>query len=115
MKTTIFEPFSKTSSGRRAATLLTNHAHTPAQLFNAVRREVTAALPRLIEDKNYTTEELCSPDTWSPLSIAEKRVAGMCMAYLVKVGAIRLSVHRTRSGKGKKRYCLRSMKAGVRI
>ena len=113
MKTNIFEAFSKTSSGRRASTLLATHAHTPAQLFNAIRTDVVAAIPRLIEGKKYSTEKLCSQDTWSPLYKAERRVAGMCLAFLVKVGAIPLTLHRTRSGKGTKSYQLPFVKAGV--
>lgn len=113
MKTDIFEPFSKTSSGRRAATLLATHAHTSAQLFNAVRAEVAVALPYLIEGGKYSAEQLCGPELWSLWRTAEKRTAGMCLAYQVKVGAIGMVVHVTPSGKGKKRYCLPSVKGGV--
>jgi hypothetical protein len=113
MKNSIFEPFSKTSSGRRAATLMATHTNTTAQLFKAVRTDVAAALPGLIEGKKYSTEKLCSLDTWSPLYKAERRVAGMILAYLVKVGAIPLTLHRTRKGKGTKRYRLPFVQVGV--
>ena len=115
MKTSIFDQFSKTSSGRRAATLMATHTKTTAQLFNAVQTDLAAALPRLIAGKKYTAKQLCSPATWSPVRIAENRVAGMILAYLVKVGAVPLTLHRTRSGKGTKRYRLPLVQVGVAI
>ena len=84
-------------------------------MWDTVHSEVAWALPHLMEGGKYTTEQLCGPDMWAPWFTVEHRIAGMCVAYLVKVGAIPLVLHLTRSGKGKKRYCLPSMKAGVRI
>lgn len=112
MKARLLEEFTKTPAGRRAATLLATHTNTTAQLLDAVFFETDFALPYLVEGAKYTTEQLCGPDTWSPLRIAEKRVAGMILSYLVKVGAIPLVLHLTPSGNGMKGYRL-PVKAGV--
>lgn len=107
-----FEEFAKTPAGRRAAGLLKACAITPKQLLYTVFFETVFALPYLMEGEKYTTEQFCGPEKWSPLRKAERRVAGMCLAYLVKVGAIPLTLHRTRNGEGTKRYQL-PVKAGV--
>lgn len=114
MKASIFEAFSKTSAGRRSATLLKKYSVNPLkQLWDAVHSEAVWALPHLMEGSKYTTEQLCGPDIWSPWCTVERRVAGMCLAYLVKVGAIPLVLHLTPSGTSNKSYRLPSMKAGV--
>ena len=114
MKTNNFEAFSKTSAGRCSATLSRKFSTTPSkQLWDTVHSEVVWALPYLIEGGRYTTEQLCDPEIWSPWLTVERRIAGMCLAYLVKVGAIPLVLHLTPSRKGKKRYQLPCVKAGV--
>lgn len=110
MKIEIFEAFAETGSGRRAATLLARHKTTPRQLFDALHVAVVAALPNLTDGSLYTTQQLCGPALWANWSIAERRVVGMCLAYQVKVFAVALVLHRTPSGKGKKRYCLADVK-----
>lgn len=113
MKTNIFEPFSKTSSGRFAATLSRKfNTIPPKQVSDAVHSEVAWALPHLMEGGKYTAEQLCGPDIWLPWFTVEHRIAGMYLAYLVKVGAIPLVLHLTPSGSGMKRYQL-PVKAGV--
>lgn len=106
MQARLLEEFAKTPAGRRAASLLATHTNTTAQLLYAVFFETAFALPYLMEGEKYTTEQFCGPDKWSPLHKAERRVAGMCLAYLVNVGAIPLTRHLTPSGNGTKRYLL---------
>jgi len=106
MKTQYFDNFAATSSGRRAATLLATHVVKSEQIFSKVFADVTDAVAHLVVDCKYTTEMLCDPATWANWKIAEKRVAGMCSAYLVKNALVGLELHRTPSGKGKNRYCL---------
>lgn len=114
MNPIIFQTFSKTSAGRCAATLSKNYnTIAPKQVWDAVHSEAVMALLHLKEGGKYTTEQICGPGIWSPWFTVERRVAGMCLAYLIKVGAIPLVLHLTPSGKGKKRYCLPSTKAGV--
>lgn len=106
MSSSIFETFEKTSAGRRAATLLRDSIVTPAQFYDAVHVAVVEHLPYLDDGRRYTTEEQCGPELWSAWFTGERRVAGMCLAHLVKVGSVPLTLHYTRSGKGKKRYYL---------
>jgi hypothetical protein len=113
MKTNNFEAFSKTSAGRCSATLSKKFSTIPPKkLWDAVHSEAVFALPHLMEGGKYTTEQLCGPEIWSPWLTVERRIAGMCLAYLVKVGAIPLVLHLTPSGNGMKRY-QRPLKAGV--
>ena len=114
MKTNNFEAFSKTSAGRCSATFSKNFSTIPTkQLWHAVLSEAIFALPFLIEGGRYTAEQLCDQEIWLPWLTVERRIAGMCLAYLVKVGAIPLVLHITPSGKGTKSYSLPSMKACV--
>ena len=107
MTTQIYDSFSKTSAGRRSAGLLRKHSVIPLkQLCDAVHTEVVWTLPHLSKGGKYTAEELCGPDMWLAWFTGERRVAGMCLAHLVKVGSVPLTLHYTRSGKGKKRYFL---------
>ena len=104
MKTTNFDNFACSSAGRRAATLLLDHKVKPEQIFSTVLAEITQILPYLEDDGRYLTENLCDPDIWAAWFTAEKRVAGMCVAYLVRKSVVQLFRHRTPSGKGKAKY-----------
>ncbi len=99
-----FEDFARTSASRRAATLLLTHAIKPDEIFAIVLAQVTEILPMLEERGRYTTEDLCGPDTWAAWYEAERSVAGMCLAYLVRKKEIGLYKHLTPSGKGKAKY-----------
>ena len=112
MSSSNFEIFMKSSSGHRAAALLRASNIRPAQLYDAVHAAVVEHLPYLDDCRRYTTEELCGSELWSQWHIAAVRVAGMCLAHLVKVGSVPLALHYTRSGKGKKRYYLRPERQG---
>jgi len=48
------------------------------------QREIEFVTPAVPEDALLTTEQLCGPDYWDPLSKWEKTMAGMCMVYLVE-------------------------------
>jgi len=104
MKNRHFYWFAETSSGRYSKTLLMGHAVTPEQIFATVITVVPLLLPYLEDGCLYTTEMLCGPENWSKWSPAEHRVAGMCLAYLVRERVIPLFKHLTRSGKGKAKF-----------
>jgi hypothetical protein len=104
MKKNDFEDFAGTSAGRRAASLLRDHQVKPEQIFATVLAEVTENLPHLEESCRYTTEILCGPDLWANWLTAERRVAGMCVAYIAKKPDVALYKHRTQSGAGKAKY-----------
>ena len=104
MKTNYFENFAATASGRRAVTLLTDHKVKPRQIFDTVLTEVTHAMPHLVDDGRYTAEMLCSPAIWRKWFKAERCVAGMVVAFMVKKPMVGLFRHITPSGKGKAKY-----------
>ena len=104
MKTPDFSDFASTSAGRRAATLLSDRKVKPAQIFATVLAEVTKRLPFLEDGSKYTTEMLCGPDIWANWYTVEGRVAGMCVAYIVKKRMVELFRHYTPSGSGKAYY-----------
>ena len=104
MKTEEFADFAGTSGGRRAATLLASHAVKPQQIFAKVHAEVFQILPYLEEGVRYLTKNVLDPDIWAEWTTAEKRVAGMCLAYMVRTGAVPLYRHFTPSGKGPAKY-----------
>lgn len=99
-----FSDFEATSSGRRAATLLRAHAVKPQQIFATVLAEVSQALPHLEEGGRYTTKDLCGSDIWATWFTAERRVAGMCVAYIANAPDVMLYKHLTPSGKGSAKY-----------
>ena len=106
MNSNLFESFLDSGAGRRATTLMLKHKHSVQEIFDEVLREAVLAIPYLIVGGKYTTAQLSNPVTWSSWFTAERRVAGMCLAFFVREGVVGLVQHRTRSGKGTKRYCL---------
>ena len=107
----LFESFLCTAAGRRATTLMWTHKRPMQEIFDSVLQEVNFAIPFLMVGAKYTTAQLCNPTTWQTWPTAEHRVAGMCLAFFVRERVIGLVLHRTRSGKGTKRYCLPSPQA----
>lgn len=99
-----FEYFVSTASGRRATSLLGNKSAV-ADLYERTFGAVAESAPHVGLGKLRTTEQLCGRGMWINLWTAERRVAGMCLAFQVSLDALPLAVHRTPSGKGKKRYC----------
>ena len=104
MKIYDFEDFACTSSGCRAATLLRDHKVKPEQIFATVLAEISQNLPHLEDGGRYSTEMLCGPDIWAAWHRGEGSVAGMCLAYMVRKGMVKLFRHRTPSGGGKAFY-----------
>ena len=47
------------------------------------QREILFIAPAAPEGVPFTTEQLCGPDYWNPLSKWERTLAGICMVYLV--------------------------------
>jgi hypothetical protein len=84
--------------------LLFTHKVKTEQIFAMVLVQVTEILPHLKEGGRYTTEQLCGPDLWATWFTAERRVAGMCVAYIAKKPDVALYKHHTQSGAGKAKY-----------
>lgn len=107
MKNLNFEIFIASAGGKRAAGLLRTHRTSLRAMFETVYFEVADNLPGLIDGGLYTTEQLVGPDVWASWPyVGQSRAAGMCLAFLVDIGAIPLEVHKTMSGKGPMHYKL---------
>jgi hypothetical protein len=104
MYSDLFEEFENSWSGRRCATLLEHGIHKPRQMFDDVYAAVTNALPRMVDRVNYTASQLCGPEFWAGLHKNDKSAAGMCLAFMVRESMIQLTMHRTPSGGGKRKY-----------
>ena len=109
MKVRNFEDFAKTSSGRCGEKILLTHTIKPKHIYPVVLGAGTKALLRLVDGCKYSTEEICGPAIWASWSTAERRVAGMCMAYLVRNHVVVLYPHRTLKKGGKAFYCTQPM------
>ncbi len=104
MNEKMFDSFACTSSGRRAARLLATHQVTPKQIFDAALAETTQAMPNVQDERKYTTEQLCGPAYWARWYTAERRVAGMCVAYFVRAKVILMELQKRRARSGKNYY-----------
>ena len=99
--------FEMTDWGKRTRALLRSHKVTPEKMLMEVESAVREALPGLIHGGLYTTEQLCGPELWATYRTAgPRRAAGNCMAFLADIGAVPLTLHITKSGKGPNRYVL---------
>ena len=58
--------------------------------YDSIRREVLEVTPALIPGEGYTAEMLCGPEFWGQLSDNEQRLAGRCVAYMVRNGLLPL-------------------------
>ena len=107
MDMTIFEAFLVSRGGVRADGLSRGSGTPLEKVFEFVGDEVTSKLGVLDPNRRYTTKQLCLPDLWAALPLpSQRRSAGMCLKFLVAAGALPLVLHKTKSGKGPKRYCL---------
>jgi len=62
------------------------HANRVVKLafFDEVRNLIEEIRPALERDVDYTAEMLCGPEFWKSLSATECRMAGMCVAFIVR-------------------------------
>jgi hypothetical protein len=104
MTAKLIRSFLKTSSGRRAVTLLARHGDSAQEMFTCVHACVQEAIPQLQTDHKYTTKDFMGDARWGNWFRAHKFSAGMCLAYMVRVSAVALELHKTSSGKGTKHY-----------
>lgn len=74
------------------------------ELLILLCREASAVISRLRPGKKYLARELWGDLGWSGWSRGRKVCAGICLSYLVERQAISLRWHRTRSGRGPRRY-----------
>ena len=71
------------------------HDGKPASksLYDTVRLLVEEVIPGMVPGVGYTTEILCGEDFWVSLKDDnERRMAGKCMANLVKIGKLQLKI-----------------------
>lgn len=101
--------FLDTAAGQRAVGLMRTHKMSLSEVLEAVEAAVSDVLPVLMHNALYSAEQLCGPELWDRLRFdGARRVAGMCLAFLVECQAVPLVVHWTSSGNGPKRYLLDS-------
>lgn len=87
----IFSDFLASPQGHRAVPMLQKRGLPVEAFVEAIRHEVIEVLPGLIAHGRYTAKDLCGPDLWSRLhGQAAPRCAGMCLSYLVEIGAVPL-------------------------
>lgn len=60
-----------------------NGRSLPKELLDAVKASVMDIVPALMPQCQYTAKQLCGPELWSRLSDGQKRLAGVCLGYLV--------------------------------
>jgi hypothetical protein len=106
MYSEFFERFEDSPAGRRCASLLECGNYSSRKMLDAVYAAINDALPGMDEGVNYTASQLCGADFWSGLYRNDRSAAGICLAFMVKHSMVPLTMHRTRSGKGKKKYHL---------
>jgi hypothetical protein len=58
--------------------------------YDSIRREILDIAPALIPGEGYTAEMLCGPEFWCQLSDNEQRLAGRCVAHMVRNGLLPL-------------------------
>lgn len=105
MNASIFLQFEQSYGGRRAAGLLAKHQTDMRWMFSEMFSVARAAMSRLTPGRRYTAADICGPDLWSVWCFkGQKYAAGMCMKFLVKVGALQLELHKTKSGRGTTTY-----------
>jgi len=66
--------------------LLDDSFTVPQNFYSEVRKQVTDIAPALQLDAEYPLKKLCDSDYWFSLTIHERKLAGRCMAYMVKNG-----------------------------
>jgi hypothetical protein len=102
----LLEKFEDSTAGRRCSSLLECGNYRLRKMFDDVYAAINDALPGMDEGVNYTASQLCGADFWSGLHRNDRSAAGICLAFMVKHSMVPLTMHRTRSGKGKKKYHL---------
>ena len=80
-----------------------------------VLRAASAAALALQCDKAYLARDLCSALGWQGWPKRRQVCAGICLSYLVERQAVPLQLHRTRSGRGPRRYTRVAAGGGERL
>ena len=85
--------FASTSRGSRVYAMLANHDITAEKMLADIHAEVLEVLPGLTPGGRYLTQDLCGPDLWVRFRTkGVRRCAGMCLVYLVEIGAVPLVI-----------------------
>ena len=66
--------------------------HVPWVFANLIQTRVSAVMPFLMPDSEYTPAQLLGLDLWSALNSAEARMAGLVIAGLAKRGELDLTL-----------------------
>jgi hypothetical protein len=89
-------------------------AASAMQLLQSVYVACSENLRSAHAGQKYLARELCGDPFWSARRRREQICAGICLVYLVdEIQALPLRLHKTKSGKGSKRYWLQRPTAGI--
>jgi hypothetical protein len=106
MYSDLFEKFEDSTAGSRCASLLEYGNYRIRKMFDHVYAAINYAQSGMDDGVNYTASQMCGGDFWSGLHKNDKSAAGMCLAFMVNNFMVPLTMHRTRSGRGTKKYHL---------
>lgn len=59
--------------------------------YDELKKQVMDHLPGLERGEKYTLEKICSGEFWKLLSNGNRRLAGQCMAHMVRKGFLPLA------------------------
>jgi hypothetical protein len=85
--------FASTSRGSRVYAMLATHGIAVERFMAEIHAKVLEDLPGLTPGGRYLTEDLCGPELWARFRTdGVRRCAGMCLAYLIEIGALPLVI-----------------------
>jgi hypothetical protein len=74
---------------KKVLMILLSGGHSVTEAFyKKVELQVEEVLPAVVPEVSYTLEELCGQEFWGQLSPNEQKLAGRCMARMVKNGEL---------------------------
>ena len=101
----VFNAFMSSSRGYRCRTTLGDKI--AQQLLQWVYAACIGNLPSLSNSCMHLARDVCGIDNWKTLpSVSTRSCAGICLAFLVTRESLPLRMHKTRSGKGPRKYLI---------
>lgn len=64
--------------------------YVPLPLYRRFREAILIFIPEMMPNSVHKAERLLGTEIWSTLDAGGRRVAGRCVAYMVRQGEIRL-------------------------
>ena len=97
--------FLRSPGGQRCCAMLGDER---AQgLLLQVHKVCTATMPVLNRSTKHLSRDLCGAAFWASLPLRMQICAGICISFMARAEHLPLRLHRTRRGRGSKKYLLR--------